>query len=202
MPRTILHLDLDAFFCAVEEQRDPTLCGKAGHDLARHARGLDERAVQPVHTAKSLSKETTFSQDVTEEATLRQTLQGQAAALSQALQRKRLRGATITLKLRWPDFTTLTRQTTLAEATDRETLIATTALRLLSQVWQPGSSVRLLGVGVSGLEEPGRQPSLWEEAAVLSVEQRQRAQQVLGQLQARYGASVVFWGNEWGRQQT
>ena len=128
---------------------------------------------------------------------LRQTLQSQAAMLSQALQRKRLRGTTITLKLRWQDFTTLTRQTTLAEATDQETVIATTVLRLLSQVWQPGNPVRLLGVGVSTLEEPGDQPSLWEEPADPAREQRRRVQEVLGQLQTRFGASVVFWGNEW-----
>lgn len=175
--------------------------GKSGYDLARHARGLDERAVQPLHTAKSLSKETTFSQDVAEEAALRQTLQSQAAGLSLALKRKRLRGATITLKLRWPDFTTVTRQTTLAEATDQETVIATTALHLLSQVWQGENPIRLLGVGVSALEEPSYQPSLWEEVAAPRVEQR-RAQEVLRQLQTRYGASVVFWGNEWGRRET
>lgn len=136
--------------------------GKHGADLARHARGVDERPIQVVRAAKSLSKERTFAQDVEVEQRLRQTLLDLAAEVASALQRKGLRGATITLKLRWSDFTTLTRQTALPAPTDQAALIAVTALRLFQDVWQAPRPVRLLGVGVSAFPPAAGQPGLWE----------------------------------------
>jgi predicted heme/steroid binding protein len=72
-------------------------------------------------------------------------------------------GVTVKLKLRWPSFTTLTRQMTLPSPTDRDDRIASAALTLFEKVWSPGKPVRLLGVGVSGLGAPPRQLSLWED---------------------------------------
>jgi DNA polymerase-4 len=138
--------------------------GKYGSELARHARGIDERAIQLTHVAKSLSKETTFARDVSSAETLHQTIRAQAAAVSQSLQRKGMSGTTVTLKLRWPDFTTLTRQATLSLPTNQEAMIEAVAVRLFTQVWQAGHPVRLLGVGVSGLGAGTSlwQPTLWE----------------------------------------
>jgi DNA polymerase-4 len=170
--------------------------GKHGADLARHAQGLDERPIQVVHAAKSLSKERTFAQDVQEEERLRQTLLDLAGAVAAALQGKGLRGATITLKLRWSEFTTLTRQTTLSVPTDQESVIATTAWQLFQHVWQAPRPVRLLGVGVSGLSIVAQYLSLWESALPVE-EQHQFLEAVLAQLRARFGEEVVRWGRDW-----
>ena len=170
--------------------------GKHGASLARHAQGRDERPIQVEHEAKSLSKEHTFARDVQQEAVLRQTLKEQAAGVAQSLQRKELRGATITLKLRWPDFTTLTRQTTLPTPTNQEQAIVAAALRLFEQAWQAGSAVRLIGVGVSGLSAVTYQASLWESAIPLA-EKRQQVEAALAQIRARFGEEVVRWGDEW-----
>jgi DNA polymerase-4 len=168
--------------------------GKYGQELARHARGIDERALQLTHVARSLSKETTFAQDVSEEETLRQTIRAQAAAVSQSLQRKGMSGGTVRLKLRWPDFTTITRQATLAAPTNQEAVIAATAARLFAQVWQAGRSVRLLGVGVSGLGVSLCQPSLWEREPTPDDEKRRQVQATVALLRARFGEEVVWWG--------
>jgi DNA polymerase-4 len=170
--------------------------GKHGAALARHARGIDERALQVIHAAKSLSKEQTFAQDVQEEAVLCQTLSHQAAEIASALQRKGMQGTTITLKLRWPDFSTLTRQTTLSTATSQESVIAATALRLFAQTWYVGFPVRLIGVGVSGLDASGAQATLWKQG-LPQEEQRRQAEAILVEVRARFGEGIIWWGREW-----
>jgi DNA polymerase-4 len=137
--------------------------GKHGADLARHARGIDERPVMTSRERKSISKEQTFARDVRDAARLRQTIREQAAAVAAALQRKQVRGTTVKLKLRWADLTTLTRQATLPRATDEAAPIAAAALRLLDQAWDGQRAVRLVGVGVSGFGERYVQLPLWED---------------------------------------
>jgi DNA polymerase-4 len=68
----------------------------------------------------------------------------------------------VKLKLRWPDFTTITRQTTLPKPTTDAGVIYKTAEKLLNENWNGFSPIRLLGVGVSGLQPPAKQLSLWE----------------------------------------
>jgi DNA polymerase-4 len=74
-----------------------------------------------------------------------------------------LAAGTVRLKLRWPDFTTLTRQVKLPAATDDDIQIFKTAMRLLGKVRPPGRAVRLIGVGVTSLTQPIRQLGLWDE---------------------------------------
>jgi DNA polymerase-4 len=160
--------------------------GKNGYDLSRHARGLDNRSVVTQHEAKSISQETTFVRDVTDGADLRRTLQEQAAAVSQELHRKRLTATTVKLKLRWSDFTTITRQTMTPQPTDDGAQIYSAAVRLLANAWQ-GEPVRLIGVGVSGLGALPRQLGLWDQPN----EKEERLQAAIKKLQARFGENVV-----------
>ncbi|GAB4217165.1 MAG: DNA polymerase IV [Roseiflexaceae bacterium] len=136
--------------------------GAHGVELARHARGLDDRPIVTEREAKSISKETTFARDERNQSALAETIRTLAGQVAAKLHREGLGGSTVKLKLRWEDFTTLTRQQTLTHPTDDATLIGATARRLLEQVWEPGRAVRLVGVGVSGLGAPLRQLTLWE----------------------------------------
>jgi DNA polymerase-4 len=174
--------------------------GKHGAALARHAKGLDDRPLQMEHEAKSLSKEHTFAEDVRDEAALRQTIEKQAAAVASALQHKGLSGTTVVLKLRWADFTTLTRQTSLFAPTNQAQVIADTALRLFTHTWQAGLAVRLLGVGVSGLNAASAPISLWD-MVTLREEKRKQVEEALLELRARFGERVVLWGYEWKQAQ-
>jgi len=128
--------------------------GQHGEDLVRRACGIDTRPIVTERAAKSISQETTFARDVTDRAMLERTLREQAAEIAQKLRREDLMGTTIKLKIRWPDFTTPTRQLTLPQPTDEPEVIAEAALRLFGQIWTGEQAVRLIGVGVSGLGAP------------------------------------------------
>ena len=99
-------------------------------------------------------------------------------------------GKTVKLKIRWPDFTTISRQTTLPEPTDSDEEIIKSALKLLREVRKPNQAVRLIGVGVSGLGSPIRQLSLWD----VGNEKSRKLQDVVDQLQEKYGKSVIHKG--------
>lgn len=136
--------------------------GQQGHALAQHARGIDDRPLETERVARSISKETTFARDVRDVAMLRRTLAEQAAQVARKLRDEGAGGTTVKLKLRWADFTTLSRQVSLGEPHDDAVQIARVAAQLLDQVWTPGRRVRLIGVGVSGLDARARQLS-WLE---------------------------------------
>lgn len=160
--------------------------GKVGFDLARHARGLDDRPLETQHERKSVSQETTFVRDVEDGALLRSTLREQSVEVGRELQRKQLAGATVKLKLRWPDFTTITRQVTLAAPIDDGSAIAAAALALFAREWQ-GRPVRLIGVGVDNLRPLPAQPTLWDQPD----ERDERLHAALDELRQRFGSGIV-----------
>jgi DNA polymerase-4 len=173
--------------------------GKHGVELARRARGIDTRPVVTSHPVKSVSQEVTFARDVRDGERLRQTLTTQAERVGRSLRREGLAGTTVKLKLRWPDFTTLTRQTTLPAPTNQDATITATALQLFEGVWRAGRAVRLIGVGVSGLLDAPVQLSLWD---ALESERDRRLRETLDGLQARFGKPVVRSGDEmWDEDQ-
>jgi DNA polymerase-4 len=167
------------------------LFGENGRDLARHSKGIDDRPIATEHETKSISQEITFSRDVRDDKVLEKTLLEQSAEVARQLRKNDLAGKTIKLKIRWPDFTTLTRQTTLNNPTSQEDEIARAALALLKTVRKPNQAVRLIGVGVSGLGAPIRQLGLWD----VESEKSRKVQDVLDSLQAKYGRDVVKRGN-------
>jgi len=173
--------------------------GQHGEDLARRARGIDDRPIVTERPTKSISQETTFARDVADRALLERTLCEQAASIARKLRREDLMGTTVKLKIRWPDFTTPTRQLTLLQPTDESELIAEAALRLFGQIWTSEQAVRLIGVGVSGLGSPPRQLSLWDAPPEPTPEQLARQQRVaaaLAAIQARFGVGAVRRGSE------
>ncbi len=164
--------------------------GENGRDLSRHARGIDERPIVTEYEVKSISQETTFARDVRDDKLLEQTLRELAAQVAHRLRKNDLAGATVKLKLRWPDFTTITRQTTLKQATDQDEEIASTAAALLRSVRRSGQAVRLIGVGVSGLGPPIRQLSLWDDGG----ERSRKLQEAVDALQEKFGRNVIRRG--------
>ena len=166
--------------------------GEYGHELARRSRGEDDRMVLTEHEAKSMSQETTFARDVRDDTALERTVRQLAGDVAGYLRKSNLAGSTIRLKLRWPDFSTLTRQSTLPQRTDDETIIAGTALTLLHAVRKPGQAVRLLGVGVSGLGYPIRQLELWDTG----LERSRRLTSAIDALRAKFGEDVIHRGED------
>ncbi len=138
--------------------------GKMGSHFYNLAHGIDERKVETGECVKSVSNEHTFRLDITDEAILRQTLLRLAEKVGFRLRQKQLQGRTIQLKLRYSNFSTITRSKTLPEYTERTETIFETVWRLFESNYQKGRAVRLLGVGVSSFgESSGRQLSLFEQ---------------------------------------
>ena len=165
--------------------------GENGRDLARHAKGIDDRPIVTEHETKSISQEITFSKDVRDDQVLEQTLREQALEVARQLRKNELAGSTVKLKLRWPDFTTLTRQTTFHHRTDREDEIEKAALELLKSVRKPNQAVRLIGVGVTGLGPPVRQLSLWDT----DHEKSRKLQEAVEELREKYGKNIIQNGD-------
>lgn len=164
--------------------------GQIGRYLHRRAQGIDGSPVHTSHETKSVSHEVTYTRDTHDEKQLRETIQRHAQSISKRLRKLELYGSTVKLKLRWPDFTTITRQRTLPEASDNAIEIEQAALGLLNKYWKVGRKVRLLGVGVSGLGPPSRQISLWDWDPEAQA-RKERLQSTLNSLEARYGSKTV-----------
>lgn len=166
------------------------LFGENGRDLWHHAQGIDNRPIVTEYETKSISQETTFNVDVRDEQTLEKTLREQSSEVARQLRKNDLAGKTVKLKIRWSDFTTLSRQVTLPTSTDNEDEIFHTAVKLMKTVRKPNQAVRLIGVGVSGIGAPVRQLSLWDEGG----EKSRKVQEVVDQLQEKYGKDVIHKG--------
>ncbi|MBL8101974.1 MAG: DNA polymerase IV [Anaerolineales bacterium] len=166
------------------------LFGENGRDLWHHAQGIDNRPIVTEYETKSISQETTFNVDVRDEKTLEKTLREQSKDVAHQLRKNDLAGKTIKLKIRWSDFTTLSRQTTLPTSTDNEDEIFHAAVKLMKTVRKPNQAVRLIGVGVSGIGAPVRQLSLWDAGS----EKSRTLQEVVDQLQEKYGRDVIYKG--------
>ena len=127
--------------------------GQRAANVRDKAMGRDDEPVHTERTAKSLSSETTFANDVGDESELRSVVERQAVGVAHQLERKGLKGRTVTVKLRLADFTTFTRQSTLPYHTNAEEPIKERAWALLSAELEPGRTFRLLGVGVTNFGE-------------------------------------------------
>jgi DNA polymerase-4 len=136
--------------------------GKYGEDLGKRALGIDDSPIHTSHEVKSVSNETTFSRDVTDVQALYETLHSLSESVGRRLRKNNLRGSTIKLKLRWSDFTTLTRQATLTDPTNDDREIYAVVKELFNKTWRKGRPVRLLGVGVNQFDNPVKQLSLWD----------------------------------------
>ena len=132
--------------------------GKRGESIRARALGQDQEPVHTERETKSVSAETTFATDISDPDRVYSELARLATTVARRLQDKQLRGRTITVKLRLPDFTTLTRQDTLPASTDSEADIVEQAWDLLSHELAPGRALRLLGVGVSSFGTPQQLP--------------------------------------------
>lgn len=167
--------------------------GQAGRDMLQHARGIDQRPVSTEHAAKSISSETTFDRDVSSARALTETLRRLSEQVARELRKDNLTAGVVRLKLRWSDFTTITRQVSLPQPTDQDNVIHEAASNLLRAAWTDARPVRLLGVGAGRLTAAAHQLSLWDTP----TEKERRLLDALDTLRERYGDSAVQSGRAW-----
>ncbi len=141
-----------------------TLFGSHGADIVERAAGLDRRPVRPNDPAKSVSNERTFAEDIRDPVEVRRALDSLAAKVGSRVRKKGLAGRTVTIKVRFTDFSTRTVRRTIDTPTDDEGVFGPIAQALLKEAWSPGVGLRLLGVGLSGFESKALQLDLLDTA--------------------------------------
>ncbi len=144
------------------------LFGTQAIELMDHARGIDERPVRRGRLRRSISQENTLASDVHALDELKPLIERQAADVAASLRQRALFARTVILKLRSSGFSTITRSESLPGYTRSARRIADTAWGLLRNWsdWRSGFSIRLVGVGVSGLSHSPDPTSLLDEEQV------------------------------------
>jgi DNA polymerase-4 len=165
------------------------LLGQTGETLYRLARGQDDRPVRPSRGVKSVSHEDTFAVDLVDAGALDQVLRDQSERVARRLRKQGLRGRRVTVKVRYGDFTTVTRSRTLAAGVDNGLYLYRTARELLSQTEAGRRSVRLLGVGVAEWSGGEGQGELF--AAEADQGRRRALDGAVDRLRERFGGAVL-----------
>lgn len=125
--------------------------GKVGRHYYRIVRGIDHREVKPHRIRKSIGKERTFSEDIGDLSWIMNFLDELSGKVSRVMQEKNVAGKTVTLKVRYDDFETITRSISYSYHINEADAIAESAKSLLEQTETGERKVRLLGITLSNL---------------------------------------------------
>ncbi|MEJ2053449.1 MAG: DNA polymerase IV [Calditrichaceae bacterium] len=162
--------------------------GKIGDHFYNLAHGIDPRRVSTDELVKSVSNEHTFDTDVLNPDKLYRTLLQLSEKVGYRLRKKGLKGRTVHLKLRYENFSTITRNKTLDSVIDSTQILFSVIKELFEKNYQSGRKVRLLGVGISGfLNEEGDQLSLFDK----QVKKHDRIDQLQDDLTNRFGKQII-----------
>lgn len=164
--------------------------GKQAYTLKELADGIDKRKVEPVRKVLSVGNEETFAQDIRETADIEKELLRLSEKVGGRLRRQGLFALTVTLKVRFASFRTVTRSVTLKEATQYDEVLYRTACDLYGKV-RATEPIRLLGVSASHLTET-EEVSLFETE---SDKKRKTLYRTVDALKAKFGASIITKAN-------
>lgn len=167
---------------ALERAVGPALAAR----LSRLANGIDPRDVETGRVEKSIGHETTFHHDLVEHDDIARELLRLATDVGARLRRAQVVARTVTLKLRYGDFTTVTRSRTLAEPTDVARRIYDEALIPLADLVGDGRRVRLIGVRAEHLKPTGDGAPLWDPD-----EEWRDAERTIDEVSKRFGRGAV-----------
>lgn len=165
--------------------------GKMGLMLYRRARGEDDSPVEPYSEQKSMSTETTFEQDTTDIYKLRTVITHMVEQLAFQLRSEHKLASCVTVKLRYADFDTHTRQETIAYTSHDDTLLQK-ALYLFEKLYERRLLVRLVGVRLSGLVPGGLQMDLFRDTP-----RQAKLYEALDVLRHRHGEQAVQRASGW-----
>ena len=162
--------------------------GHHGESMRRRAKGIDNTPIYPESgDPKSVSNEMTFHEDQDDEVGLLKILRGLSEKVGSRLRKAGLAGSVVQIKIRYADFSTYTRQTSMKECTNLDQEIYDEAQRLFLKHWQSGRLVRLLGVGVTSLDKPHRQLALWDDQS----NKKEELTKAVDDLRERFGKDII-----------
>ncbi|MBU0682065.1 MAG: DNA polymerase IV [Proteobacteria bacterium] len=164
--------------------------GKQGRHMYFCARGLDLREVETTETVKSIGNEETFAEDLIDLARIKKELLSLTTKVGERLRDQNLKGQTVTLKIKYHDFSTVSRSVTLEQATNDSRQLYTTILALLPKTQAGVMPVRLAGLSVSKLtaRQAPCQLGLFEQAGKQS---RAQLTEALDAINRRYGSLTI-----------
>jgi len=171
--------------------------GAFGEVLQRFARGIDDRKVLPPAAAKSISRETTLAEDSRDLELLTTILRYLSEWVGARLRQQDQQAQSLILKLRYADFTTITRRQPLSPAISAGQDIFDTGRQLLVTVLaREKRSIRLIGIGVSGVVESGQQLGMLDTSA----QRREQLDRVIDRIRKKYGFAAIQTGQTLGLQ--
>jgi len=172
-----------------------------GPSFALIAGGRDATAVHRHGPEKSISRDTTFGRDTADGDMIGSTLYYLVERCCKTMRRQERSAATVTVKVRFADFTTVQKQSTLAVATANEEEIFAAALRLLRTLRRPGAVIRLVGVKVSHLSG-GKQEGAQMVLGVVQGERLAALHRRVDALQEKHGYATIQWGITYALRKT
>jgi len=165
--------------------------GAYGDTLHRHASGIDESEIAPHGAAKSISRATTFAEDTRNSKFLKATLRYLSERVGGELRQQDKQTRCVSLKMRYTDFTTTTRQQTMSQPIDTDQAIFSTGSRMLDrELRTEKQQVRLIGIGVSGLIEAGRQTDMLD----ITTPRLEKLNATIDRIRKKYGFSAIQTG--------
>ncbi len=166
------------------------MLGATGEHVYQLSWGIDHRAVTPVRLEKSIGAEETFAVDTVDDALLHRELLRLSHRTASRLRSSGMVARTIALKLRFADFSTITRSRTVQTPVDSAQLIYAVAVQLLESVGDRAMAVRLIGVRAEQLEDAAR------TSLQLSIDRRDEnwraAEQALDEVARKFGSKSVL----------
>lgn len=191
-----------------------SIWGKNAEMMRRRCLGLDETPVASDDEVKSVSSETTVSQDLRSYESIAATVDTMAAKVARRLRKKGLAGRTVALRMRYSDRSTRSVQRRLPQPEDNEYAFIPALHEMIDELWKPGMAVRLVGVAMTGFkEEEAVQESLFDEDAfapndagghphaktkppAIDAESGRKLSRATDVVKDRFGESAVFYGRE------
>ena len=168
------------------------LLGKQGVVMHQVANGIDDRRVEPVRESKSVGRETTFPQDICEQYLLETILFTLADDVCHTLRISGLKGKTVSIKIRYPDFRSITRAVTLEQYTSSFEPVFAAVQDLMQHNYKGGTAVRLIGVTVSNLKKDDQiveQQELFQNATAQN--RQNELNKVMDKINEKYGGNTV-----------
>ncbi len=168
------------------------LLGKQGVVMHEVANGVDPRKVEPVRESKSVGRETTFPQDICEQYLLETILFTLADDVCHTLRSSGLKGKTVSIKIRYPDFHSITRAVTLEQYTSSFEPVFAAVQQLMEHNYKDGTAVRLIGVTVSNLKKDDQIVEQQDLFGDNKMQERQNElNKVMDQINGKYGGDTV-----------
>jgi DNA polymerase-4/DNA polymerase IV (DinB-like DNA polymerase) len=170
--------------------------GNHGREIINLAEGIDERRVVSFAEAKSMGKETTFQNDITDISYLKDVLLLLATELSYECKLQKLYCATVTLKVTYYNMQKITRSKTTGDITNSANTIYSLVSDMLDKIEK--HPIRLVGISLSNLTKtPVHQLNLEEMA---TFEQKEKADEAILKIQQKYGRGIIKTGSELNAQ--